>query len=471
MTPRLTSKLVATRNFKPAPTLSDALLDTLPEPLRVIKNKYEFHFEKELFFLSAMTALGGIMPRVWALYTDQKLYPSQYLCAWGPFGSGKSVMGDGKRIVAGIDDQMLEQTEALKAAYQVDREAWERNKAVAAKQNREFDEDPPTKPPENYLVMAANITSAAFYRNLAMMEIPAAIYYASEIDTLLANFASEYGDFSDVIRLAYEHATLSKSNTTGGENGGGREYRIKEPRLTFMVSGTEDQVARLLKGRGAQNGLMSRMFFYRTPNTDTFKPVLLKTGKYELFARAQEWAARLHRWLGGANVEVVWQDGQNAAVMEYFGKYKIDGRQRFNDDYHGFIHRLAICWARWAIIFTILEYYDDDPDRPPPSQIYCSETAFASAIEVTEINRWYLEDAVDTLVMGRKSLEQIDLKPKQKKVFLALPDSFEPNEAIEIGKAYGVARRTVFRLLANEEYFTKTGTRYFKLISDENEDD
>jgi hypothetical protein len=84
------------------------------------------------------------------------------------------------------------------------------------------------------------------------------LLFETEGDTLSQTLKSDYGNYSDTLRKAYHHETISLSRRKD------REYlEVKNPRLSVVLAGTPEQVRRLIPD--TENGLMSRFIFNMLP--------------------------------------------------------------------------------------------------------------------------------------------------------------------------------------------------------------
>lgn len=80
----------------------------------------------------------------------------------------------------------------------------------------------------------------------------------SEADTVSTAIGTEYGNWSDTLRKAFDHDRLSYNRRTD------REYQeVSRSYLSVLLSGTPAQVKPLIPT--AENGLFSRQNFYYMP--------------------------------------------------------------------------------------------------------------------------------------------------------------------------------------------------------------
>ena len=98
------------------------------------------------------------------------------------------------------------------------------------------------------------------------------LLFETEGDTLSQTLKSEHGNYSDLLRKAFHHETISMSRRKD------REYlEIDNPRVSVVLAGTPEQVRHLIPD--AENGLLSRFIFYfilllsaKSPMSTNYRP-------------------------------------------------------------------------------------------------------------------------------------------------------------------------------------------------------
>ena len=84
---------------------------------------------------------------------------------------------------------------------------------------------------------------------------PGSERFESEADTLGVMMDKEWANFSDSLRKAFHHETISYLRKTNNEH-----IQIENPRLSILLSGTKSQLHKLIPD--VENGLLSRFIFY-----------------------------------------------------------------------------------------------------------------------------------------------------------------------------------------------------------------
>lgn len=114
-----------------------------------------------------------------------------------------------------------------------------------------------------------------------------------------------------------------------------------------------------------------------------------------------------------------------------------------SDDALSVVKRLGIILYRFCMLFTAIRKFKANDYH---TEIYCTDIDFETALTLVTT---YLEHSVIMFNNLPKQGEQGPFKSgeKKKQFFDALPLEFKRKEAIEIGKTYKLAERTIDNLL------------------------
>ena len=82
------------------------------------------------------------------------------------------------------------------------------------------------------------------------------ILFCSEADTLSNSLSQDWGNYSDIIRKAFHHESISSLRASNVLH-----HEIDKPAVSIILSGTPNQVTRLIPN--TENGLFSRFAYYR----------------------------------------------------------------------------------------------------------------------------------------------------------------------------------------------------------------
>ena len=205
-------------------------MDLLPNLLGRIVCMGKTQQEKELLLLAGITSLSVCFPEVSGIYGDKRYSPNLFFMAVGPAASGKGKMNLCRSILLPIHEKIQETSN--------DVEGWK------------------------MLIIPANSSATAFQEILSCNP-NGGIIFETEGDTLADIFEQDYGNYSSCFRGAFEHEMISYARRGEKEH-----VEIKRPKLSVLLSGTPNQVTKLIKD--PENGLFSRFAFYRLEATDEF---------------------------------------------------------------------------------------------------------------------------------------------------------------------------------------------------------
>ena len=118
-------------------------------------------------------------------------------------------------------------------------------------------QEAPVLPPNRMFLIPGNNTGTGILQNI-MDSNGTGLICESEADTVSTAIGTEYGNWSDTLRKAFDHDRLSYNRRTD------REYQeVSRSYLSVLLSGTPAQVKPLIPT--AENGLFSRQNFYYMP--------------------------------------------------------------------------------------------------------------------------------------------------------------------------------------------------------------
>jgi hypothetical protein len=99
----------------------------------------------------------------------------------------------------------------------------------------------------------------------ALQDSPLLVMFETEGDTITKTWKTDWGNYSDILRKTFEHESLY-SLKKDNQNDNLLRIRIDRPKLSVLVSSTENQMRKVLNSDETENGLMSRFMFYVVQN-------------------------------------------------------------------------------------------------------------------------------------------------------------------------------------------------------------
>lgn len=248
----------------PAGCFPDEFYNNLDPRLKIISDQIPDHRKKDVAMIGIITAMSAAA--AWHRFNhgtngDVKEYsPHIHSLVAGVAGSGKGNTRHGITLLEIISMYALKMRKEAMIHYKEQKAEYDRQKKQRDKNAQNYDGLVEPERPKKYgfLISISDTTQAALVEML--YENPIGCYgYDSEVDTLVqSNGKKDFGGFSDILRKAYHHEMLSRQRKGEGES-----YNVPQPRLAICLSGTPDQLKKLITSE--YNGLFSRFWFYIIP--------------------------------------------------------------------------------------------------------------------------------------------------------------------------------------------------------------
>jgi hypothetical protein len=230
------------------PTLPDAVFDTIPEFLKHITQVATTKEERDILLLGSLVTLSVAFPKLIGKYGDNPVNTNLFIFISAKASAGKGILIHCRKLVEPIHLALRNQAKIMKQQFEVDMQEYNANKGKDANTEK------PQKPPQKMLFIPANNSATGFLEILGDSD-KRGLIFETEGDTLAKAFKSDYGDFSDGFRNAFQHEPISYYRRTD------KEYvEIDRPCLSALLSGTPKQITTLIPN--AENGLFSRFMFY-----------------------------------------------------------------------------------------------------------------------------------------------------------------------------------------------------------------
>ncbi len=168
-----------------------------------------------------------------------------------PSASGKSALTWVRLLIEPIHDKIRSEVKEAMKTYRREKAAYD----SLGKERK--NQEAPVLPPNRMFLISGNNTGTGILQNI-MDSNGTGIICESEADTVSTAIGTEYGNWSDTLRKAFDHDRLSYNRRTD------REYQeVSRSYLSVLLSGTPAQVKPLIPT--AENGLFSRQNFYYMP--------------------------------------------------------------------------------------------------------------------------------------------------------------------------------------------------------------
>lgn len=352
----------------------DKHLKALPVLFSEVTENLSYAVDKVAMLHNLLIMASGLLPNV---YFTQKGKP-YYLNLMGyhiaPPGSGKGMLGPARKLADKVQEQYKRENEQHLTAYKQALAEWKRQKQTERGPE-------PNKPALPVLVMPDDTTKAMLIQNL-MASDGHGIFLGSEADTTSSANKGEHGSFSDLLRKAAEHETVSKGTKQDGN------LEITTPRLTVALTSTPGQLPRLMQD-GLDDGLLSRFIYLYWPIG--INPLYLNQdlGTLPGYACAMERAKEafytayysLLRQKNGLLLEFT--PAQKEACFEWGKSWHEDFIAMMPDIATGTTKRAGVNLYRIAGILEIVQRMSSG-EQYTTGPITCSDAAFSLAMDLMD---------------------------------------------------------------------------------------
>lgn len=411
--------------------IPETVHDRLPSVLSKQLGQYGLQEEKDVFIAGGLGILSGCLTNVKGQYANGEYhYPNLYVFIVAPPGGGKGVLDDAAKLARPLHRKLKQESKARQAQWK-------------QRQEERDESDGESKPPLHHLVMPGN-TSAAAIIQMLNNNGGEAMMVETEADTMSQTMEKEWGNFSDILRKAHPHEPISSGRID--------EVReVEKPRLSVVLSGTPDQLPRLVEEVG--NGLWSRLCPYGFIPTTEWKDVSPSyTEGDRTFSlggkRPAEDVRELYMVLDRRSKPlcVRLQQSHWEKINEIGRKAKDKAHQDLGFAGDGVAHRMGVHIFRIASILAVWNAWDKsigltDEDR---SRLVAGDESFQAALTLGQLftkHNLRLLDAMSETDLGS------EVNKLEQKWLEALPCEFETAEAVALAEEFRIAERTAKRRL------------------------
>ncbi|WP_291046717.1 DUF3987 domain-containing protein [Empedobacter sp. UBA1574] len=387
------------------------VFDLAPDVLKPLLETFTGR-EKDIVLLSSLTHLSAIFPKVFGYYRDELFFPNLYLFVIGQAATGKSKLSIGEKIIQKVKEEILTRN-------------------------------------SNFFIPANN-SSSKLQESLSNSFSDGSYIHDNEADTLSFVLKREWGNYSEILRKAFQHERISISRKSYPE------IICDTPRLTVAISGTGEQLKPLIQSR--ENGLFSRIMFYTYSERSKWNDGSYVGNRRQEINNLNEYIFNVYEVVNSLEREFYLNEEQLADFNNFFEGY-FNAVQDIDENLVDIVLRQAIMMFRLMMIYTVLEKIEEFSDEM--DRFECSDRAI-DFIKV--ILPYLLKNSLDTASLYDKS---IDLKASESEILELLPQNFRRGEAVKIVvEKLSVCAKTVDNTLKNllvKRLLKKSGKVYSKL--------
>ena len=421
--------------LKNTPVIPVEDYDLMPDVIKQGVRAFSVPRERDIFFTGALSILSGCLPNITGAYDQQLVYPNLFTFVIAPPASGKGVLKYSRELGQKIQQELLYSSIEKEKSYQKELRSY---KIRSRKKNCKTPEDPPTPPLFKVFYIPANSSYAKILSHLHDNG-GSGVICETEADTMGNILKQEWGSYSDMLRKAFHHETITSSRKTNNEY-----LEIPNPRLSVALTGTPSQISGLISS--AQDGLFSRFLFYVFKTESVWHDVSPKPGQPTLsvtFSNISNNIYNIISYMKENEMTFLLTPAQWETLNESFSGMLNNVTTFTCENAAGVVKRLGLLLYRIAMIFTALRKFEVKSEE---KERYCSDVDFLLALR---LSRLYLQHS---LIMFN-SLPKEDVKlvfseaPNKEAFFHALPKTFSRGQAISTGLKHHLGTRTIDGLL------------------------
>ena len=413
------------------PTLPDAVFDTIPEFLKHITQVATTKEERDILLLGSLVTLSVAFPKLIGKYGDNPVNTNLFIFISAKASAGKGILIHCRKLVEPIHLALRNQAKIMKQQFEVDMQEYNANKGKDANTEK------PQKPPQKMLFIPANNSATGFLEILGDSD-KRGLIFETEGDTLAKAFKSDYGDFSDGFRNAFQHEPISYYRRTD------KEYvEIDRPCLSALLSGTPKQITTLIPN--AENGLFSRFMFYVMNMKLIWKDVFASKTENGLdvhFEKLGNDFYSLYQTLqANPDVHFSLTPSQQLQFNQFFEKMQTLYVNIQEEEIISSVRRLGLIAFRIMMIFSALRIMEDGEIT---QNLICNDTDFQNTLDMITILVKH-----SSYVYSQIAQETYKPKPKHKKEqFLEnLPYHFNRQTYVATALSLGITDKSAQRYI------------------------
>lgn len=442
--------------LKTTPTIPLEAIKLMPDLFRVGARAFEDDSRRrDVFLTSALCIISGCLPNIQGVYDKERVFPHLFSFIIAPAASGKGVLKNAKRLGDKIHNRFKEASNAAKKEYEQQMIEY---KAIISK--RKKDDPLPDKPeePKRKMLFFPADTSQAMMMQMLNDNDSRGIICETEADTMSGTNKQDWGNYSPIMRGAFQHEKISAARKTNNEI-----IEVECPQLAITLSGTPAQVPKLISS--AEDGLFSRFIFYAFKGDIVWRDPSPKPGGIvynDHFEALSNEVIRMYDFFENSPTTIYLTPEQWDILNSAFHDKLMNVVIFTSEDAASVVYRLGLILFRTCMIFTALRKFENGDCSP---DVTCTDDDFQAALMLSDV---YLQHS---LLMFNNLDEQKEAKtfkmPNNKKQLLEkLPQEFQRKEAVAFGKDLGLSERSVDDFLNNSvpSFLTKPRTGWYQKV-------
>lgn len=432
-------------NLSNTPFIPDEVYSNLPALLIDATKVISDAREKDLVLTSAIAIIGGCLYNVHGYYDGDSVYPNLFFFGIAPPASGKSRMKFARKLAAGVDFKILEDSKERVRKY-LESKAADKEGIKGALL---------VEPTVKSLFIAGNTSSAAIITSLHENG-GIGVLCETEADTLTYSLKQDWGGFSDLVRkgLHSEPYYYTRKGNQGKKNA--IQIRIEEPKLAMALTGTPSQLIPLIHSQ--DDGLFSRFIYYAYAKVVIYRPVKqTKSGIIfkDYYEKLSEKVTDLFEKIiitGSITFSISekQEDELNTFLNFHHGRLT----SFLSNDAQSFINRMGTIGYKIAMILTVIRSFEAGTLNP---KITCTDQDFQIVLSLMKVYLSHTETVY--LMLPKKSNNET--QKANFRIYQGLASKFRRQDLLFYLNTWGISERTL-------DYYLKEWVSKGLLIKDKN---
>ena len=213
------------------PVIPDSVYLKLPSILQDACNNYTDGRERDVFLLSAITAVSGCLHNVFMKHSKRKAYPNLCSVIIAPPASKKGTLKDARPFTSKIT---FDEVSVAKELGLVEAEVYEPRVWIGAD------------------------SSAAALNGILKANDSRGVLWSTELKTLINSLKQDFGNYTSTLLKSFHNEPIEVNRR--GSNGKSEQLILESPKFSILFSGVPEDLKWLIAGR--DSGLTSRFLIY-----------------------------------------------------------------------------------------------------------------------------------------------------------------------------------------------------------------
>ena len=213
------------------PVIPDSVYQKLPSILQDACRNYMEGRERDVFLLSAITAVSGCLNNVFMKHSKRKAYPNLCSVIIAPPASKKGTLKDARPFTSKITFDGVSVAEELGL---VEAEVYEPRVWIGAD------------------------SSAAALNGILKANDSRGVLWSTELKTLINSLKQDFGNYTSTLLKSFHNEPIEVNRR--GSNGKPEQLKLDSPKFSILFSGVPEDLKWLIAGR--DSGLTSRFLVY-----------------------------------------------------------------------------------------------------------------------------------------------------------------------------------------------------------------